>query len=118
LADDGVAFRYVIPRSTPLGDIPIDDEVTEFDVAGASTGSKALPFVVEQPGVGWVAITEVRVAQYPRVRLVRAEGTILVRRLATAFEGATPLTCPWRVALVGRDRERLLQSEFLRGLGR
>ncbi len=31
--DDGVAFRYLIPRSTPLEDILIRDEATEFNFA-------------------------------------------------------------------------------------
>src|SRR5262245_49762062 len=29
--NDGVAFRYVIPRSTPLDDLQIANEITEFN---------------------------------------------------------------------------------------
>ncbi len=31
--DDAVAFRYVIPRSTALDEILIDNELTEFHIA-------------------------------------------------------------------------------------
>ncbi len=61
--DDGVAFRYILPRSTPLEEILIRDEATEFNFAqpGALSHLDArpdfeLPFVFEEPGVGWVAI--------------------------------------------------------------
>ena len=33
--DDGVAFRYIMPRSTPLEEILIRDEATEFNFAQA-----------------------------------------------------------------------------------
>ena len=63
--DDGVAFRYVIPKSTPLEEILIRDEATEFNFAQPGVLSHLdaksdfdLPFVVEQPGIGWVAITD------------------------------------------------------------
>ena len=65
--------------------------------------------------MGWVGITEVGRGGYPRAYLARSEGTVLITRLTAqegvpkvVFEGATPLTCPWRVVMVGRDRERLM----------
>jgi hypothetical protein len=55
--DDGVAFRYLIPRVTPLYDIPIHDEGTGFSIVGADAvaGTKVntpfeLPFVTATPG--------------------------------------------------------------------
>ena len=55
--DDGVAFRYVIPKSTPLEDIFIRDEATEFNLAQPGALSHLavkpdfdLPFAVEEPG--------------------------------------------------------------------
>src|SRR5262249_46832378 len=74
--DDGVAFRYVIPRTTPLQEILIDSEMTEFSFAQNGNGRAnaterdvrlssisrdvriALPFLVDQPGVAKVAIAE------------------------------------------------------------
>jgi alpha-glucosidase len=142
VANDGIAFRYVIPRSSPLEELLLEDETTEFafgeggtaylaDGRGVELGrieEKArlgLPLVVEQPGVGWVGISEVGTRGYPRAYLARSEGTVLITRLAAqesapglVFEGATPLTCPWRVVVVGRDRKRLMEAEILKGLGR
>lgn len=123
-ADDGVAFRYVIPRSTPLEEILIEDELTEFDFGGVAVPAHGtLPLVWEQPGGGWVEVAEVGEARYPRAELARAERSILVTRLAPraddshlAYLGATPLTTPWRVIIVGREREHLEQAEILRGL--
>ncbi|MBZ5624896.1 MAG: glycoside hydrolase family 97 N-terminal domain-containing protein [Acidobacteriia bacterium] len=140
-ADDGIAFRYVIPRSTPLDEILIEDETTEFAFAQDgeaypgegrsgiglsridSQSRAALPFAAQQSGVGWVAITELAQGGYPRAYLAHSDGTIMITRLASrpgdpsvVFEGKTPLTCPWRVVIVGPDRERLMQSEILREL--
>jgi alpha-glucosidase len=133
--DDGIAFRYVMPKSTPLEEILIRDEATEFNFAQPETLSHLdrkpdfdLPFVVEQPGTGWVAVTEVEPesgsAKYPRTYLVRS-GAGMVTSLArskneptVAFAGTTPLVWPWRAVIVGPDRERLMQSGTLRNLNR
>jgi len=140
VADDGIAFRYAIPRSSPLEELLLEDETTEFALAHEGTAYPAdgrgvelgainakarlgLPLIVQQPGVGWVEITESGTGGYPRAYLARSEGTVLVTRLAAeesvpgvVFEGATPLTCPWRVVIVGINRERLRQEEILNGL--
>jgi alpha-glucosidase len=118
--DDGVAFRYVIPKSVPLDEILIGDETTEFQFApdAVAQGTKVseikpelripLPFVVEQPGVGWVAITETPASNYSKMNLRRWEGTVMISALVPhsevpplAVEGKTPLTTPWRVLLIG-----------------
>ncbi|HEY2019325.1 MAG TPA: glycoside hydrolase family 97 N-terminal domain-containing protein [Bryobacteraceae bacterium] len=130
-ANDGIAFRYVVPRSTPLQEILIEDEMTEFDLAGTGargsegSGRMEFPIVVRQPEAGSVAITEVGAWNYPRASLERESGTILITRLAgrvgdshVAFEGTTPLVCPWRVVIVGLDRERLGQAQILQALAR
>jgi hypothetical protein len=75
--DDGVAFRYVIPRSTPLIEILIAEEDTEFHVANPEL----------------VTITESDLRNYPPMRLDKA----MVTRLARPYSGTTPLTCPWRI---------------------
>jgi len=133
--DDAVAFRYVMPKSTPLEEILIRDEATEFNFAQPSVLSHLdakpdfdLPFIVEQPGIGWVAITdaglEAKSAKYPRTYLVRSNGGLLTNLARSkndptvAFAGTTPLVWPWRVLAVGPDRGRLMQSEALRDLNR
>jgi alpha-glucosidase len=84
--DDGIAFRYVIPPSTPLIDILIAEEATEFQNAEG------------------VTITEVRRGSYPAMRLERLNASEWVTRLAqTPFSAIAPLTCPWRVIVVGKE---------------
>ncbi len=133
--DDGVAFRYIMPRSTPLEEILIRDEATEFNFAqpGVLSHLEAkpdfdLPFFLEQPGIGWVAIAaagpELSSGKYPRTYLVRS-GDGLLTNLArspkdptVAFTGTTPLIWQWRVVMAGWDKEHLLDSATFRNLNR
>jgi alpha-glucosidase len=129
--NDGVAFRYQIPKSGPLERMNIEDEATEFEpmedapeIGRVSAESLAgLPFVAEQPGLGWIAINEVRAGDYPRMKLARSEGRILVTHLPllphdlhNAWTGTTPMTGPWRVLNIGPTRESVLSSKLLDSL--
>ena len=126
--NDGAAFRYVLPRSTPLEDLLIDDELTEFDLAQARIDTASaipLPFVAQEPGIGWVAIAEARSAGYPHTQLLRTRGNILVTHLTPlpndfgiALEGHTPFTTPWRVILIGADKAHVAGSPILEQLNR
>jgi alpha-glucosidase len=128
--DDGVAFRYLIPKSTPVEEILIRDEATEFNFAWSGTlGGLAgkpdfdLPFFIAQPGVGWVAITEAGKppgANYPRTYLVRSRTNGMITNLSrhpsdpvVAFAGTTPLTWPWRVVMANSEREQLMKSPMV-----
>jgi len=106
--NDGVAFRYIIPKSTPLYEILIENEDTEFRFAADfaalprllsgfeanpqqqshTTLSRipadaliAVPLVIEQPNVGWVEIAEVAGKGFPKLYLSHPEGTALVTSL-------------------------------------
>jgi len=129
--NDGVAFRYVLPKTTPLADLKIVDEVTEFRFAAGKealrgapeTGNQSLPFVTTLPGGGSVAILEVRLPDFPATSLARLDASALVTRLARmpndselAFGGHTPFTGPWRVILFGTDRAGMLDSAWLKSL--
>jgi alpha-glucosidase len=81
--DDGVAFRYVIPLSTPLTEILIAEEATEFRLLGKAS------------------ITESKSSAYPPMHLVHSDQMTMVTRLAHPFQGTTPLTCPWRIIALG-----------------
>lgn len=130
--DDGVAFRYIMPVSTPLEEIAIRDEVTQFNFAqpGALGRLPAkpdfdLPFAVEQSGEGWTVIADAGSSgKYPPTYLVRSDNGMTTNLARSknepnvAYSGATPLTWPWRVILAGPDKERLLQSETLKSLNR
>lgn len=83
--DEGAAFRYVIPQSTPLMEILIAEEATEFRPV--------------DPAI--VKITESDPKNYPPMHLIQQDQTMLTR-LAHPYKGATPLTCPWRIVSLGR----------------
>jgi len=125
--NDGVAFRYLLPQQSPLLDLLIEDEATEFhfarDAAGGRPAEATLPYVERQAGTGWVGIYESTVAGFPATHLVRSDSLTMVTHLpqkpndpGVAFEGATPFTCPWRILVIGPDRDKLAQSEIVRDL--
>jgi alpha-glucosidase len=148
--NDGVAFRYYIPRTSTVEDLQIEEELTDFRFAqdgnaymsvlsdyqsskGEYSGAKltgikrgsllALPFLVEQPGVGWVAITEAQLDNYPAMYLFHPEGTTMRTTLtprlddqALAMHGVTPAETPWRVLMVASEPRKLLDSEIVKNL--
>jgi alpha-glucosidase len=148
--DDGVAFRYYIPRTSTVEDLQIEEELTDFhfaqdgDAYAASlsgyqsapgeyqrtklsaiqrTSLTALPFLVEQPGVGWVAITEAQIDNYPGMHVFHPEGTTMRTTLsprlddqALAMHGVTPAQTPWRVLMVAAEPRKLLDSEIVKNL--
>lgn len=110
--DDGVAFRYVVPRSLLLKELLIADEATEFALAGPLDTLD-------------MAITEVRTGKFPAMRLEKADGMILISRLAPnparpriAFEGTTPFTGPWRVVVMGPESKHPDKSKIALDLSR
>ncbi len=148
--DDGVAFRYYIPRTSTVEDLQIEEELTDFHFAqdgnayaavlpGYESGKGdyrrttlseikrtsliALPFLVEQPGVGWVAITEAQLDNYPGMFVFHPEGTIVRTTLAPlandasfAMHGMTPAETPWRVLMVASEPRKLLDSDIVKNL--
>ncbi len=87
--NDGVAFRYVIPPSTPLIELLIAEEATEFRLANPAG----------------VTITESKSAGYPPMHIDHA-----LTRLAHPYKGATPLTSPWRIIALGHAILKDLQN--------
>ncbi len=128
--NDGVAFRYVIPRSNPLFDIYIREEMTEFNFADPTLLAHLKP----QPDydmpftAGPVTVTdagpEARSPKYPRTYLIRtATGmrTTLARfngDPTLGYSGHTPLDWMWRAVIVGVDRDHLADSTVLKDLNR
>ena len=138
--DDGVAFRYFLPKSVPLEDLRIEEEETDFHFAQDGrayalvngqyaparisalkrTSLVGLPFLVEQPGIGWVEITEAQVENYAGMSLFHAEGATMRSTLPAlpddaelAVRGTTPVDLPWRVVLIASEPRKLLQSDIL-----
>jgi alpha-glucosidase len=123
--NDGIAFRYIVPKTPPLDDLLISDEATEFHfapgakVSASDTGAGEikLPFVTEVPGAAWVEITEARIPNYPAMGLQHLSPHVLGSTLPengvdpnTAVSTVTPMTCPWRVILIASDRAGLNDS--------
>jgi alpha-glucosidase len=134
--NDGVAFRYVIPQSTPLMDILIAEEATEFRFAEKlSEGSKfeggpeadynrefangsPNPSTMLRAGALSAAISESSVRGYPRMRLVRSTPTTDLTRLDRKFEGKTPVTSPWRIISITSSWKTVLHTTIIQDLNR
>ncbi len=133
--DDGVAFRYIMPKSTALEDFLLRDEDTEFNFADPASLAHLpakpdydLPFAVQDPGIGWVIIAQQHPVtasiSYPQTYLDRTR-TGMITNLSRsksepnlAFDAKTPVTWFWRVILAGPDRTSLLDSATLRALAK
>ena len=152
--DDGVAFRYLLPEQPSFKQVRIAHELTQFSfVKDATTyplildGFQSswedeyqqrqvsglhpdwligLPLLAEQPGIGWLAITEADIDNYAGMYLrkangfgalnVRAELSPRVDEPAIAVEAATPLNSPWRVFMIGEEPGRLIESNIVLNL--
>lgn len=149
--DDGVAFRYDIPYSDPLRDLYIENDSTQFRFAedgetyplilqnfqtnyedqfsrvtlsGLHPDSLiGLPFLVEQPGIGWIAITEADIDNFAGMYLHHLEGRAMEADLSPrldepmlAVTGHAPAQSPWRVLLIGSDPGRLIESNLVANL--
>ncbi len=109
--NDGIAFRYVIPPSTPLIELLIAEEATEFHFE-----EKIADGPIQHLKNAWVAISESKPGSFPPMHLILSDPTTELTRLSRlgdariAFEGTTPLTCPWRIIALGQNRDSVLKS--------
>jgi alpha-glucosidase len=120
--NDGVAFRYIVPRSALLFDLAILDDTTQFRFADSAAGSlpanAALPFTRELPGGGWLGIYGA-----PQMALRRLDDHTLTVHLPgglpdekAALQAKTPWTGPWHILVFADSREKLAHSQILRDL--
>ena len=149
--DDGIAFRYDIPWSNPLQDIFLENDSTQFRFAQDADAYPlilrnyqtnyedqynritlsgihpddliGLPFLVEQPGVGWAAITEANIDDFSGMYLHHLEGRAMEVALSPRLDDATlavtghaPMNSPWRVVLIGSEPGRLMESDIVASL--
>ena len=141
--DDGVGFRYLVPEQPALKDVRIANEMTEFayakdaetyplvmngysgyedsyqlrEVSGLhSDWIIGLPFLANEPGLGWVAITEADIDNYSGMYLRKDKrfNSLLVKaglsphtdaagvaETGVAVVTSTPFNSPWRVLMIG-----------------
>lgn len=150
--DDGAAFRYVVPDQASLNKVKIAQELTEFTYAKDATtyplvlnGFRSswedeyqqrlvsglhkdwvigMPLLAEEPGIGWVAITEANIDNYSGMYLQKGAGRFDVRAElsphiddpSVAVETAAPFTTPWRVLMIGDQPGRLVESNIILNL--
>ena len=150
--DDGAAFRYVVPEQASLKQVKIAHELTEFTYAkdattyplildGFQTAYEdeyvqrqvsglhpdwlvGLPFLANQPGLGWVAIPEANIDNYAGMYVrkskerfgVRAELSPRIDEQGVAVDTTAPVTSPWRVLLIGDEPGRLIESNIVLNL--
>jgi len=150
--DDGAAFRYVVPDQPSLKHVRITHEDTEFTYVKDATTYPlildgfqssyedeyqlrmvsglhpdwliALPYLANEPGLGWVGVTEADIDNYAGMYLrkakdaygVRAELSPRVDEPGVAVDTATPARSPWRVLMIGDEPGRLIESNIVLNL--
>jgi hypothetical protein len=115
--NDGVAFRYVIPPSTPLMELQIAEEATEFRFFAHLDGGPESPSVLRL-GSTWAAISESKHQGYPGMHLIRTDPSTDLTRLDRKFQGTTPLVCPWRIVSIGSSYKTVLRTDIIADLNR
>jgi alpha-glucosidase len=132
--DEGVAFRYVIPKQTGAETWRARQERSEFRLA---SGSRAFPIyggeetfspdsvalaevkkgahtpLTLQLPKGFASLYEAYVENYPRLLLDPLPGGGFTTRLRGEVAAATPFKSPWRVILLGETEGRLIENEYL-----
>jgi len=157
--DDGVAFRYIVPKQPAIGQTRIAHELTQFSFAqDASTyplildGYQSswedeyqlrnvsglhpgwligLPYLLHEPGVGWVAIAEADIDHYSGMYLRKGDGFLSRTMRADlsphedaaghidpsyAVETETPFSSPWRVLMIADEPGKLIESNIVLNL--
>jgi len=130
ISKDATTYALILPNYRSM----YESEFVKLPISGfanqggvASTVLIGLPLLMEVPGVGWMAITEAHVQDYPAMYLVNPsgswEGHWFESRLAPRFDdpelaavGTLPLYSPWRVLLVGTEPGRLIESNAILSL--
>ncbi|MFN6934603.1 MAG: glycoside hydrolase family 97 protein [Tsuneonella sp.] len=134
--DDGIGFRFSFPDQPQLADVRIDEEMTEFNLAGQAeawwipggewnryeylynhtsadaVGTAHSPITFRRDDGMHVAIHEAALDDYSAFWLQRIEGQRFRTRLAPSSQPwkvrrAAPFDTPWRVVMVAEDAPRL-----------
>jgi alpha-glucosidase len=141
--DDGVGFRYEFPAE--FGDVGIQDELTEFDVAEPATawwipagewnryeylyqsaplaevGQAHTPLTVRTTSGVHVSFHEAALVDYSAMWLRRVTGQRLKATLSPSWEGAkvrrtAPFHTPWRTLTITGDAPGLVMSDLILNL--
>jgi hypothetical protein len=144
--DDGIGFRYVLPKQPNLGSFDITSEETTFRFAGdhrtwwnvndydsyehlynetplsAVTGANT-PLTLETSDGLFVCVHEANLTDYSGMTLVPEPGVpnSLAAELVpwpdgVKVVGRTPLSTPWRVVMIGDRPGDLVESHLIQNL--
>jgi alpha-glucosidase len=145
LFDDGLGFRYELPRQELIDDFIIMDEVTEFRLAREATawwipafeaeryeylyrhtpvaeiGKVHTPLTLETAAGRYLCIHEAALTDYASMTLASAGGTALRCHLVpwasgVRVIGATPFVSPWRTIQVAETPGGLIESHLVLNL--
>jgi alpha-glucosidase len=134
--DAGVGFRFVFPRQDQLADVRIDEELTEFDIAGDAeawwipggewnryeylynhtpanqVGTAHSPITFRRADGLHIAIHEAALVDYSAFWLQRIDGQRFRTRLSPSSQPwkvrrQAPFETPWRTVLIGADAPAL-----------
>jgi len=134
--DQGVGFRFAFPEQDQLQDVRIDEELTEFVIAGDAeawwipggewnryeylynrtlaneVGTAHSPITFRRADGLHVAIHEAALVDYSAFWLQRIEGQRFRTRLAPSsrpwkVRRAAPFATPWRTVLIAQDAPSL-----------
>jgi alpha-glucosidase len=133
--NEGVAFRYEVPRQEGLGEYIISEERSEFGFGGdyecwatysaqgeynkvrlseVKNGCER-PLTIRIEGGPCVAVGEAALVDYARMKMgpVKNKPNTLVSSLSSEVVVKGALVTPWRVVLIGRTPGQLLENNFL-----
>jgi alpha-glucosidase len=143
--DDGVGFRYEFPRQPQLGQVNIEEELTEFDIAEPATAwwipggewnrdeylyhatpltevSLAhTPVTLKLASGVHIAIHEAAVVDFATVWLRRVDGQRLKTVLWPSSSGpkvsrSAPFATPWRTLQIADDAAGIYMSDLILNL--
>ncbi len=143
--NDGVGFRYELPRQPHLQTIEIMNERTEFALAGdyaawwipafmdnryeylyerspvSELGAVHSPLTLEAGENLFLSIHEAALTDYAAMALVRTTGTTLECDLVpwsdgVKVKGRTPMATPWRTLQIAPDAGGLITSYLILNL--
>lgn len=132
--DEGVAWRYTIPKSPSAADVTIQSEQTEFRFRAnheawavysaqgkyAKVGLNEIkkgcerPLVVQIAEGCYAALGEGALVDHARMKFAPLAGVqnALVSSLDGPVEAALPLSTPWRFVMVAKTPAELLNNNF------
>ncbi len=143
--DDGVGFRYEVPKQPALEQVRIQQELTEFVIARQATawwipalewnreeylyhrtplqevGVAQTPITLRTDDGVHVSIHEAALVDYAGMNLMRGEGGKLRALLTPGTGGApvvrrTPFTTPWRTLQIADRAGGLVESNLILNL--